>query len=247
MWWYKKDNAAFSLHLPFSLSNNAEGIIGKYNHWLTSKLFKGKVFFSVSEYIRQGVQASLAIQGVAPKKFLVINNPCDIKRVKGLSTQDVALYDGNFILSVGRLTTQKRFDLLIKSFHRVNPDDCKLIILGEGNQRQELEKLIDVLGLTDRVLLPGFVDNPYPWYKKAKLFVLSSDFEGFVNVVTEALAYEILIGELSKGIVPKGDFVALANVISEYLNIPVLPSKENIARLSFDNIIKQQLELLNIN
>jgi len=135
-----------------------------------------------------------------------------------------------------------------------------LIILGEGNQRQELEKLIDVLGLTDRVLLPGFVDNPYPWYKKAKLFVLSSDFEGFVNVVTEALACgtpvvstdcgpvdEILIGELSKGIVPKGDFVALANVISEYLNIPVLPSKENIARLSFDNIIKQQLELLNIN
>ncbi|SGY94397.1 Hypothetical glycosyl transferase [Moritella viscosa] len=260
MWWYKKDNAAFSLHLPFSLSSNAEGIIGKYNHWLTSKLFKGKVFFSVSEYIRQGVLASLAIQGVAPKKFLVINNPCDIKRVKGLSTQDVDLYDGHFILSVGRLTTQKRFDLLIKSFHRVNPDDCKLIILGEGNQRQELEKLIDELGLTDRVLLPGFVDNPYPWYKKAKLFVLSSDFEGFVNVVTEALACgtpvvstdcgpvdEILIGELSKGIVPKGDFVALANMISEYLNNPVLSSEENIARLSFENIIKQQLELLNIN
>ncbi len=260
MWWYKKDNVAFSLHLPFSLSHNTKGIIGKYNYWLTSKLFQDKVFFSVSEYIRKGVKKSLEIQNVAAKEFVVINNPCDIERVESLSTRDVELYDGDFILSVGRLTNQKRFDVLIKSFHRVNPHDCKLIILGEGNQRQALEKLIDELGLMDKVILPGFVDNPYPWYKKAKLFVLSSDFEGFVNVVAEALACgtpvvstdcgpvdEILIGELSRGIVPKGDFLGLAKVISEYLNDPVLPSKESIERLSFDSIIKQQLELLNIN
>ena len=258
MWWYKKDNAVFSLHLPFSLPENTKVLIGKYNAWLTSKLFQDKVLFSVSEYIKSNVQKSLVNQNVKPKKFLAIHNPCDIDRIRSLSTQDVELHKGDFILGVGRLTNQKRFDLLIKAFHRINPSGCKLVILGEGNQRQALEKLIDELGLMDKVILPGFVDNPYPWYKKAKLFVLSSDFEGFVNVVAEALACgtpvvstdcgpvdEILIGELSRGIVPKGDFVGLANVISEYLNDPVLPSKDSIERLSFDSIIKQQLELLN--
>nr|WP_075497267.1 glycosyltransferase [Moritella viscosa] len=257
MWWYKKDNAVFSLHLPFSLSTTT-GLIGKYNNWLTSKLFHDKIFFSVSEYIRHSVEQSLKIQNVTPKKHLSIHNPCDIGRVRHLSSQDINIYDGDFILGVGRLTNQKRFDLLIKAFHRINPADCKLIILGEGNQRRELEKLINELDLAEKVIMPGFVDNPYVWYKKAKLFVLSSDCEGFGNAIVEALACgtpvvstncgpvnEILTGELKKGLVSKGDFIALANVMAEYLKNPIVPSDKNVERFSFGTIIKQQLDLLN--
>ncbi len=258
MWWYKKDNAVFSLHLPFSLPEKTKGLIGKYNAWLTSKLFQDKVLFSVSEYIRSSVQKSLVIQNVKPKKFLAIHNPCDIDRIRSLSIQDFEYHDGDFILGVGRLTNQKRFDLLIKAFHRINPKSCKLIILGEGNQRLELEKLIMELALTDKVIMPGFVDNPYVWYKKAKLFVLSSDCEGFGNAIVEALACgtpvvstnsgpidEILTGQLAKGIVPTGDFIALADVMAEYLKNPVVPCEKSVERFSFDSIIKQQLDLLN--
>lgn len=259
MWWYKEDNAVFSLHLPFVLDKKTSGIMGKYNSWLTSKLFQDKIFFSVSEYIKCSVLGALRIQHVRPKNFLAIHNPCDIERVKTLSVQKSEVYAGNFILGVGRLTTQKRFDLLIRAFHRANPINCKLIILGEGNQRVELESLIHELELTEKVIMPGFVDNPYAWYKKAKLFVLSSDFEGFGNVIVEALACgtpvvstscgpvdEILIGKLSKGIVPKGDFIALASVITEYLKSPVIPCEASVEMFSFDSIIKQQLGLLNI-
>lgn len=92
------------------------------------------------------------------------------------------------ILSVGELTKQKDFETLIRAFALIpEPLDAKLVILGNGTLRGELMSLIDQLGLHDRVVLPGFVMDPYPWFRSADLFVLSSRWEGFGNVIVEAL------------------------------------------------------------
>lgn len=95
---------------------------------------------------------------------------------------------GKTILSVGTLKPQKDHATLIEAFALLPPElDAKLIILGEGALRRQLEEKIRSMNLEDRVSLPGFMLDPYPWYQTADLFVLSSRWEGFGNVLVEAL------------------------------------------------------------
>lgn len=94
------------------------------------------------------------------------------------------------IVAVGRLTEQKNFELLIKSFSVISDKikDYQLFIYGEGKLRTKLEHLIFELNLKDKVFLNGFSDNIYEDIKDAALFVLSSDYEGMPNALIEAMA-----------------------------------------------------------
>ena len=93
------------------------------------------------------------------------------------------------VLGVGRLAPQKNFDLLLRAFARMKKErDARLIILGDGSQRGQLESRIEALGIGNHVDLLGFVANPYPFMSGASLFTLSSDYEGFGTVLVEALA-----------------------------------------------------------
>src|SRR5690606_7014711 len=82
------------------------------------------------------------------------------------------------------------FLTLIRAFARVRAtrNDARLVILGEGEQREEIERLVAELGLKPHVSLPGFVKNPYAYMARAAVFVLSSRWEGFPNVLVEAMA-----------------------------------------------------------
>ena len=94
-----------------------------------------------------------------------------------------------FILSVGRLTAQKGYDILIKAFYSVFKDiPINLIVAGEGDKRNSLDTLIRSLHLENKVFLIGNEQNPFPLYQHALFFVLSSRWEGFANVLVEALA-----------------------------------------------------------
>lgn len=97
------------------------------------------------------------------------------------------------IVSVGRLEEQKNHKMLIKAFSRISEEykDYKLIIYGEGNERENLEKLITDLNLVDKVLLPGKVDNIKEKIYNASAFILSSDYEGMPNALMEAMALGI--------------------------------------------------------
>lgn len=93
------------------------------------------------------------------------------------------------LVAVGRLTEQKGFDLLIESFARIAGrfPDWKLLIFGEGPERLRLEAMILRHGLRDRVQLPGNTGRHGEWIGAASMFVLSSRYEGFANVVGEAM------------------------------------------------------------
>jgi len=98
-------------------------------------------------------------------------------------------FEFDYILAIGRLNRQKGFDILIKSFAKSDLKNMiKLVILGEGKERKNLEELIEELNLKNQVLLFGKVDNPFIHMKYAKFFILSSRYEGFGNVLLEALA-----------------------------------------------------------
>jgi len=95
------------------------------------------------------------------------------------------------LLAVGRLSDEKQFDLLINAFSKISNEmaNWKLVILGQGFQRNYLTSLIKNLNLVKKVFLPGRAGNMSDWYRRANLFVLSSKFEGFPNALLEAMTY----------------------------------------------------------
>lgn len=93
------------------------------------------------------------------------------------------------IMGLGRLTPQKDFATLLHAFSKVRAHvPARLVIAGEGPERARLESLAAELGIASDVDLPGYVPDPLPWLARARLFVLSSRYEGLANVLVEALA-----------------------------------------------------------
>ena len=136
------------------------------------------------------------------------------------------------IVSVGRLSTQKRFDRLIEA-HKLLSDQGisnRLLIIGEGDERATLEQLINASGTQETVTLAGFKSNPYPYIKNADLLVCSSDYEGFSSFVAEGLilgkaivttnctGMEELLGDSQYGIITECNEKALADGIKSLLS-----------------------------
>lgn len=171
------------------------------------------------------------------------------------------------ILGVGRLVRQKDFATLVRAFALVRQHyPVKLLILGDVDQREptikpQLETLVQQLGLVGEVDFPGFVENPYAYMAKASVFVLSSIYEGFGNVVAEALATgtsvvatncesgpaEILENGKYGKLVPVGDAQALAAAILTTLDHPTPPEilQQRSQAFSSDQVVAQYLEVLN--
>ena len=144
--------------------------------------------------VSRGVKRDLCDLGKLPEKLIrVINNPAATGSIPLGVTQAMRAQlwgsDCDFhILSVGRLSPEKDHVTLIRAFGLLaKSHNAKLVILGEGPLRPDLESLVTEMKLKESVFLPGFVIDPYPWFGSADLFVLSSLREGFGNVLVEAL------------------------------------------------------------
>ena len=253
-------------------------VISDHNHLSTANLAKGRLYMAglglsmrlaypmadTRIAVSNGVAEDLSrLSGLRRELFNVIYNPAaisedvDLARVPSVVTAS----ERPLILSVGTLKKQKRHDLLIDAFARL-PTELKgtLCILGEGTEREALVAQVAALGLSEKVLLPGFVLDTGPWYKYADLFVLSSDYEGFGNVIVEAMAQgtpvvstncpsgpsEILEDGRFGRLVPVRDVDALTRAMSD-----ALQSSHDSAKLkrraqdfSVDRVAKQYLDLL---
>ena len=173
------------------------------------------------------------------------------------------------IVGVGRLNPQKRFDTLIRAFAEVRRaiPNTKLVIVGEGDDRETLKQLAVSLGIHDDVLLVGFQENPYAYMGHADVFVLSSQWEGLGNVVIEALAAGVPVvatncefgppeilehGEYGT-LVPVGDVTSLADGVKGALELSdtqkaaqVERGRERAKHFSLDRIIAQYEEIFNV-
>lgn len=217
--------------------------------------------------VSQGVARDMEdFTGLSGVKF--IPNPI-VGNNKVLSTEGQALPHPWFaethsvILGAGRLTELKDFSTLIRSLRQIRDRGraCRLVIIGEGEARDDLEALVRNLGLDDVVCLPGFVDNPYEFMQGADVLVLSSRWEGFGNVLVEAMACgtpvvstdcpngprEILEDGKWGCLVPVGDNKALAEAITKTLDAPPAPSDDLIDRardFAPEKIAEQYLSLI---
>jgi glycosyltransferase involved in cell wall biosynthesis len=135
------------------------------------------------------------------------------------------------ILVLARMMPQKRLDRVLDAFAKIPDKTTRLTILGEGPEREPLERQAKALGIGDRVAMPGFVDDVLPWLKRADLFALSSDYEGLPAAVLEALACDVpvvttdcfeaartlLDGAPRCAVVPRDDVDAFAAAMSASL------------------------------
>lgn len=128
----------------------------------------------------------------------IVHNINDFDKIKELSTKplEINLNDTLNLISMGRLTRQKRFDRLLNVLFSLKQNgyiNWHLYLLGKGELKRELTSMVDSMGLSNYVTLLGFQDNPYKFISKMDLFVCSSEREGFSTAVTEAAFLEIPI------------------------------------------------------
>lgn len=166
----------------------------------------------------------------------VLYNVIDDKSIR--KKYDEKLEDYTFdektptIVSVGRLSTPKRFDRLIEA-HKILLEKGfpnKLLIIGEGSEREPIEQIIEANGVQETVTLAGYKSNPYPYIKNADLLACSSDYEGFSSFVAEGLILEKaivttkcngmkeLLGDSQYGIITECNAEALAEGIKKLLS-----------------------------
>lgn len=223
--------------------------------------------------VSQGVGQDLARVAQLPlDRISVIYNPVVTPEVLRQAKEPIdhpwfATGEPPVILGVGRLVRQKDFATLVRAFAIVRQRcQARLMILGDVDQREptikpQLEDLVQQLGLKGEVAFPGFVENPYAYMAKAKVFVLSSIYEGFGNVVAEAIATgtSVVATECESGpaeilengkygkLVSVCDATALAEAIVTTLRNPTNPEilKQRSQAFAMDSVVWQYLEVIN--
>jgi glycosyltransferase involved in cell wall biosynthesis len=145
--------------------------------------------------VSKGVAQDFAhYTGIPESRVHVIYNPVYSQAVLTQSEAPLdhpwfTIHDLPVLLAVGRLEQSKNYPLLVQAFAALQKElPSRLLILGEGGAREEIESLVNSLDLRDRIDLPGFVSNPYAYMKQADCFVLSSDYEGLPNALIQAMA-----------------------------------------------------------
>jgi glycosyltransferase involved in cell wall biosynthesis len=203
------------------------------------------------------------ISGLPRSLFHVVYNPKPPARETEVPAEVEALWQGGSarIITVGSLKPQKNQALLISAFARLRRErPAKLMLLGQGDLLGALREQAKGEGVADDVLFPGFAPDPAPYMASANLFVLSSDYEGFGNVLVEAMAQGVsvvstdcpsgpseILGEGRFGtLVPCGNADALAEAMGHALDHPTDPAllREQAEHLSGQSAIDRYWELM---
>lgn len=161
--------------------------LNSLRRWLWKRQYADSdLLITLSDETRQEIIEKI---GFDPDKVVRLDNPVVDEEIDHLMEEEMPREEegAEYILGVGRLTRQKDFSTLIRAFSLLpQKDKLKLVILGEGEEREKLSALIQELHLQDKVILKGFVKNPYQYMHRAKVFVLSSLWEDAGHVMLEA-------------------------------------------------------------
>ena len=221
---------------------------------------------AVSEGVRQD---TLAVSGVSPERVHVARNPVITPALLEAAAEPpphpwLEQKEIPVLLGAGRLTRQKDFPTLIRAFAKLRQTrPCRLIILGDGRQRSELESLARELNVEQDLALPGFTANPYVYMRHADLFVLSSRWEGSPNVLTEAMALgtpvvstdcpsgpnELLDQGRIAPLLPMGDWERLAEAMAKVLDHPMAPEtlQKAVREYNAQTSAQRYLEILGVS
>ena len=249
--------------VPTAVYREARSVRG----WLLLQLIKVAYPFADAIVANSEAVASDLSQllHITRSRLHVVYNPLNASWIEKSSREEVdhawcAAGAPPIVLGVGNLGVLKDFQTLIRAFSIVRSTrDCRLVILGEGPQREELERLIYELGLERDVHLTGFVGNPFGWMRRATVFVSASLTEGCPNALMQALACgtsvistdcvggsaEVLQSGKWGHLVAVGDYRAMADAIAKTLEATIHPDVRQRANdFAHDRIARQYLQIL---
>ncbi|KZX84981.1 hypothetical protein A3715_03995 [Oleiphilus sp. HI0009] len=188
--WFSRLTFTYIARVPNNpIKELAHGVYGR----LRSRIFgwgyrRADIVIAQTSEMRE---ACVQLYGLSEGRVCVIHNSLNTANIHRCLEGTVSPFDqGELpIVALGRLAPQKNFCLLVHAFHKISNENSsvKLYILGDDHgQKQEIERLVTDFKLDDRVVLLGLVSNPYPFIANARVFAMSSDYEGFPNALLES-------------------------------------------------------------
>ncbi|MDB5813206.1 MAG: glycosyl transferase [Rhodocyclales bacterium] len=223
--------------------------------WHAKRMYDGRQIIGVSAGVGEDLKTFVKVR---PAALRTIYNPFHFDRLLGLAAAPFTPPVADYILHVGAFTLkQKRQDVLIEAF-AASELQCHLVLLGKGRDEAKIRDIAKRCGVEDRVILAGFQANPYPWIRHARLLVLSSDYEGFGNVLVEAMVVgtpvlstdcpagpgEILAGAMHDALVPVGDVQALAKKMKIFHAQPPRIDAQSLDRFAASTVANEYLKLI---
>ncbi|MEW7312993.1 glycosyltransferase [Buttiauxella gaviniae] len=229
-----------------------------FSRWLKRKkiqnVYQNSNVVGVSQAVLQDITENFDI---TLRRGTVIHNPFDIDGILLKAKEPCEMTGQDYLIHVGRFHEHKRHDRLIKAY-ALSGIQAPLVLMGNGSKERiaELKTIATASGVAARVIMKSFVPNPYPWISNARMLLLSSDCEGFGNVLVEALICEtpavstrcpggpaeILTGELARGLSGMSD-QELADTMSDIYNNPPNIDTTTIESYSIGAICQQYLSL----
>ncbi len=251
------DKTWFCLHGVYSASYLAhrKGFSLWQKKIKTRRVYQNRNVIGVSQYVVDDLKRAF---GVQPKQERIVFNPFDFEYILQQSLKPCKMAGEDYLIHVGRFHKTKRHDRLLRAYAKSGLS-APLVLIGQGSSEvtAAVKELALTLGIAERVIFKGFTSNPYPWIRHAKLLVVSSDSEGFGNVLVEALICQtpvvstscpggpvsILTGDLARGLATLDDD-SLAATIREIYRDPPDVSQLQLGAYSVEAICQQYLELI---
>ena len=202
-------------------------------------------------------------------KLTVKYNPVDDKKIRELSWEKISLQPKKNVvtlISMGRMTIPKKFIRLLTAVNNLLKQGYKieLWLLGDGEERNELEAFVKKQGIQDAVIFTGYLKNPYPYIRQATLYVCSSVYEGFSTAATEALVLGTpvlttdvsgmreMLGDSEYGLITENDDADFEHGLRKLLVQPELlahyreMAQKRSGYFELDNRLKEIEELLEV-
>lgn len=242
----------FCLHGMFSTSYL--GHRTGFDRWLKQRKIKSvyhkRNVVAVSHAVAEDIEQQF---GLSLSRLEVIYNPFDIEAIRAAADQPCDMAGQPYLVHVGRFHQVKRHDRLIEAY-AMSGVTAPLLLLGQGKpeQTKKLKLLAEQHGVAERVIFKGFQSNPYPYIRHASQLILSSDSEGFGNVLVEALLLdtpvvstrcpggpkEILTGEWARGLAELS-VAGLADTIRDINASPPSIDQKKLAHFGIAPICEQ--------
>lgn len=240
----KRKNVIYWVHNTLSKElekySNKRKYLRKFKEY--KKTYKGKNIIVTSNGVKEDLITNFKLQN---ENVTVLYNFFDFELIAKLAKEKmpfVPFKSKEYLIHVGRFSAQKRHDVLLDSY-KASGIDIPLVLLCKPEVG--LKNLIVNKQLESKVFVAGFQQNPYKWIKNAKLLVLTSDYEGFGNVIVEALALEtpvvstncpsgpeeILTGEYTSGLCKVGDVDGISNKMLEMLSSELIFNQADLEKI----------------